>query len=600
MCGIAGVVGKSLDKTTICAMLDTMRRRGPDGSGVYESPLCTLLHTRLAVIDPAGGAQPMSCAWGQDCYTITYNGEIYNLSDVKRELQSAGHQFLTRSDTEVVLHAFIEWNEKCPDHLNGIFAFAVWSERERRLYLCRDRFGVKPLFYSQINEDLVFASEIKTILAYPGAKRTVGKEGISQLILLGPGKIPGRTLYDGIYELLPGNFAWYEEGRFRTRPYWRLLDRPYMDSFDETVEKVRYLVVDSVKRQMVSDVPLGTFLSGGLDSSVITALCASYQKNILDTFSVDYYNNNLYFKADKFQPTQDAEYIDIMKEFASSNHHTTTLRPEGLLEVLEESTIARDAPGMADVDFSLFAFCKEVRNHVKVALSGECADELFGGYPWFRDADVRNTAGFPWSQNLTYRKAFLNDAWRVDEGFVHDLYSSTVAGCDVCSGTDDIDRRTKEMMVLNIYWFMQTLLERKDRMSMYHGLEVRVPFCDHRLAEYLYTVPWKLKDHAGREKGLLRTAMQGVLPDAVLWRKKSPYPKTHDPKYCEAVENMMKRVLERNDAPLFQIVKRDKVKELLDNEQPWPWYGQLMTRPQTIAYFLQIDFWLQHYHISLV
>ena len=599
MCGIAGVIGGNLDKNTAEAMLATMDRRGPDGRGRYESEDCSLLHTRLAIIDPVGGKQPMVLSWGRDTLIITYNGELYNTDDVRSQLKLEGHAFMTRSDTEVVLRAFAQWGEACLQRLNGIFAFGVWSEREKCLFLARDRMGVKPLFYSQNLGSFVFASEIKTLLAHPQIHPRVTEEGISQLILLGPGRIPGYTAFADIRELLPGECAWYRDGKLDKKKYWRLLDRPHCDSFEKTAEKVRYLVMDAITRQMVSDVPIGTFLSGGLDSSIISAVCASHLDEPLQTFSVGYRNNDLYFKAGKFQPDQDDGYIETMRRHIGSQHRVTVLTPEELVGELEAATQARDLPGMADVDFSMLAFCRDVKMNVKVALSGECADEIFGGYPWFRDKEIRDRAGFPWSQNTLYRKSFLNGAWQVREELVADLYRDTVNSCDILPDTNDVDRRTKEMAVLNMYWFMQTLLDRKDRMSMYNGLEVRVPFCDHRIAEYLYAVPWAFKDHKGREKGLLRNAVEGLLPECVLWRKKSPYPKTHDPRYTELVHKAMAVLLSKPDARLWEVVDKAKVRQLLTEDHPWPWYGQLMTGPQTVAYFLQMEHWLNRYRAVL-
>lgn len=542
----------------------------------------------------------MALSWGKDTLVITYNGELYNTQQVRSELALKGHVFATRSDTEVVLRAFAQWGEDCLQRLNGIFAFGIWSELDKRLFLARDRMGVKPLFYYAKAGLFAFASEIKTLLAHPDIQPRVGLNGVSQLILLGPGRIPGCSLFEDIMELLPGECAWFGEGNLVRKRYWRLVDRPFEDTFDNAVEKVRYLVTDAITGQMVSDVPIGTFLSGGLDSSVISAVCAFGMDEPLQTFSVSYQNNNLYFKPGKFQPEQDEAYIDQMHQHIRSLHRNTVLTPEQLMEHLEAATDARDSPGMADVDFSLLAFCKDIKEHVKVALSGECADEIFGGYPWFRDKEIRDQAGFPWSQNTNYRKSMLNGAWQVREALVNDLYSDTVNSCDILPGTDAVDRRTKEMAVLNMYWFMQTLLERKDRMSMYNGLEVRVPFCDHRIAEYLYTVPWAFKDHKGREKGLLRAAMEGLLPENVLWRKKSPYPKTHDPHYTQLVSKAMELLLEKTDARLWEIADKDKIGKLLSAEQTWPWYGQLMTGPQTIAYFLQIEYWMNRYNVVLV
>lgn len=601
MCAISGIIGLEAEEKTLRAMLDSMYRRGPDGEGVFQEPGIALLHKRLAIIDPAGGAQPMSLCWGGEDYTLVYNGELYNTQELRRELMQAGHRFQGHSDTEVVLHAFAEYGEGCADRFNGIFAFGVWERNRKRLFLARDRIGVKPLFYMCHKEGLLFASEIKTILCYPDVVARLGKEGAAQLILLGPGRLPGSGILEGIRELEPGCRAFFEEGRLRVTRYWKLQDREHEESFEETAERVRELVEDAICRQMVSDVPIGTFLSGGLDSSIITAICARELRGRgerLKTFSVDYENNDRYFTANKFQPTSDNDFIEIMRSNLDTQHHRTVLTADDLSNALEEATVARDLPGMADVDFSLLAFCKEIRKEVKVALSGECADEIFGGYPWYRDPEVRSRAGFPWAQNTLDRVSLLTPEVDVDgESFVMDAYLQTCRESDILPGASAQEKRMKEMVNLNFRWFMQTLLDRKDRMSMFSALEVRVPFCDYRIAEYLYGVPWEFKDYRGREKGLLREAVKGLLPEQVLNRKKSPYPKTFDPRYETLMEQRLKEVISQ-DAPLWQLVSREKVIALLDKQTQWPWYGQLMRRPQTMAYLVQLDFWLRHYKVQ--
>ena len=606
MCAIAGIIGIHCDKDTAARMLSTMTRRGPDGNGTYSDALCTLLHTRLAIIDPAGGAQPMELEWAGETYVITYNGELYNTNEIRKELEKLGHSFTGHSDTEVMLHAYAQWGAASQDKFNGIFAFGVWEKRRKRLFLARDRMGVKPLFYMPHGGGLLFASEIKTILSYPTVKAEINGEGAAEILLLGPGRSPGCGVFRGIYEIEPGCCAYYEDHKLHIQQYWSLRDREHTDTFEQTTEKVRALVCDAIQRQMVSDVPIGTFLSGGLDSSLISAICAgemTHRGERLQTFSVDYVDNEKYFQPGKFQPNADGGFIRIMEDALKTDHHWSVLSPDMLIEALEDATRARDLPGMADVDFSLLAFCKQIREHVKVALSGECADEIFGGYPWYRDPDVRALAGFPWAQNTKHRASFLNREITGDidpEEYVADKYQTTVHQTDVLPGTSAQERRMKEMVNLNHRWFMQTLLDRKDRMSMFHGLEVRVPFCDYRIAEYLYGVPWEYKDHNGCEKGLLRTAMTGILPEKVLWRKKSPYPKTYHPRYLNIVSERLRNLLEQKDAPILQIVRREALEALLEAEYEWPWYGQLMKVPQTIAYMLQIDFWLKEYHISVV
>ena len=606
MCAIAGILGLPFDSQILDTLLGTMQHRGPDGTGTYMERECCLLHTRLAIIDPAGGAQPMSLCWAGEEYVITYNGELYNTQQLRNALITLGHEFLTHSDTEVVLHAYAQWKEACVDKFNGIFAFGVWEKNKKRLFLARDRMGVKPLFYTQFSGGMLFSSEMKTLLSYPGVPRQLDKEGVAQIILLGPGRLPGSGVFKHVLELMPGCCGYYCRGSWKWWRYWKLRDREHIDSFDETVECVRYLVTDAIQRQMVSDVPIGTFLSGGLDSSLISAVCANVLQETnqtLTTFSVDYENNEKYFVPGKFQPNSDNSYIQLMQQSLQSNHHWTVLTPDDLIAELENATIARDLPGMADVDFSLLAFCRKIRQEVKMALSGECADEIFGGYPWYRDPEVRAFDGFPWAQNTAQRASFLHQdiLTQIDPvSFVNDHYQQALSQCDILPNVQPEEKRMKQMVNLNQNWFMQTLLDRKDRMSMACGLEVRVPFCDYRIAEYLYGVPWKFKDYKNKEKGLLRCAMEGILPDEVLWRKKSPYPKTYDPRYLSCVSERLRNLLERKDAPIFGLIDKGTLTELLNAEFVWPWYGQLMKQPQTIAYMLQINFWLEQYKVTIL
>ncbi len=606
MCAIAGAVGLELTEETCRAMLKTMARRGPDGQGVYQHGPCVLLHTRLAIIDPAGGKQPMEITFGGRTYALVYNGELYNTYELRRDLERAGHEFYTHSDTEVVLRSYIEWGESCLDRFNGIFAFAVWEEEENRLFLARDRMGVKPLFFKRHEGGLLFASEIKTILAYPTVKPELDAQGAAEILLLGPGRTPGCGVFRDMEELEPGDYAYYGNQKLTVRSYFRLRDREHTESFPETADHVRSLVLDAVKRQMVSDVPIGTFLSGGLDSSLISSICAREKARAgerLTTFSVDYVDNDKYFTPGKFQPNSDDHYIHLMERALGRESLFTVETPEDLVGALEDATRARDLPGMADVDFSLLVFCGSIRKEVKVALSGECADEIFGGYPWYRDPEVRAVDGFPWAQNTKRRVHFLHPRYENEldgEAYVRARYLQTLRESDILPTASPEERRMKEMVNLNYRWFMQTLLDRKDRMSMYHGLEVRVPFCDYRIAEYLYGVPWEFKDYQNHEKGLLRQAMTGYLPEEVLWRKKSPYPKTYDPRYLDLVSDRLRALLADPSAPIFGLVRREALEELLTAEYAWPWYGQLMKIPQTIAYMLQIDFWLREYKIILV
>lgn len=615
MCGIAGQIGRDPrviqgQYAAYCAMQRTLARRGPDQRGMYISGRAALIHARLAVVDLENGCQPMQLDWQGESYTLVYNGELYNTPELRALLETRGHVFTGRSDTEVLLHAYAEWGASCVDRFNGIFAFAVWAARAGKLFLARDRCGVKPLFYAQTDDSLIFGSEIKTLLAHPAVPPRVDAQGLAEVLLLGPGRVPGSGVFQNVHELLPGQYALYEadSGRLLLHRYWRLVDHEHPDDFPATVRRVRDLVMDAIQRQLVSDVPVATFLSGGLDSSLISAVADAQfaaRGRTLQTFSVGYKDNKRYFHATKFQPGADAPFIRRMNEFLHAEHHWVTLDTPDLIPALYEAVEARDLPGMADVDASLLAFCQRIKPHATVALSGECADEIFGGYPWYRDPTIREKYGFPWAQSTAYRAGFIRpgvlDGIEPEE-FVDGWYRKTLEETSVRPGLSSLEQRMRQMMNLNFTWFMQTLLDRKDRMSMYSGLEVRVPFCDHRIAEYLYSVPWEFKDYQGKEKGLLREAMEGVLPPEVLWRKKSPYPKTWNPDYLAAVSQELKNVLADPAAPLLGVIRADALETLLASgaDNPVPWYGQLMTTPQTIAWFLQFNHWLQTYKVELV
>ncbi len=606
MCSIAGKINLQQDlrddKGTFLRIQNTLLKRGPDDKGIRTEKHASLIHTRLAVIDIENGKQPMEI----EHYIIVYNGELYNTEELRSQLKGYGVKFTGHSDTEVLLKSYIIWKEKCVEKFNGIFAFAIWDKKEERLFVARDRIGVKPFFYYNRKGDFIFASEIKGILASSAVEPEADINSIAEIILLGPGRTPGQGVFRNIEELPPATCGYFDEKGLKTWKYWQLEDKEHTDNLKTTVEKVRYLVTDSIERQLISDVPVCTFLSGGLDSSIISSVADRYfteKGEKLHTFSLDYKDNDIYFKKSKFQPNSDTSFIKIMSDYLNAENHLVRLDTEELASALYDAVDARDLPGMVDVDSSLLLFCKEIKKQGTVALSGECADEIFGGYPWYRDKTVREIDGFPWAQSTAYRYNFLRPefAEKIDPtDFVYSRYRKTVDNADTTKTKSALNRRMKEMMKLNLDWFMQTLLDRKDRMSMYNGLEVRVPFCDYRIAEYLYNVPWEYKDYNHYEKGLLRKAMEDYLPDEILWRKKSPYPKTHNPSYLKKVSEMLTEIINDPTSPLLQIVKKKELQKLLTENLSQPWYGQLMTTPQTIAYFVQFDYWLRKYKVKIL
>lgn len=612
MCGIAGWVDFKKDISNnsriLDAMSETLERRGPDDAGTYISRNAVLLHRRLAVVDIENGKQPMYKSYAKNEYITVYNGELYNTEDIRAELSELGYKFTGHSDTEVLLTAYIEWKEKCVDKLNGIFAFAVFDKKKQSLFAARDRAGVKPFFFHKYDGGLIFGSEIKTLLAHPDVKPRVNRLGLGEIFLIGPGRTPGASAFEEINELKPGECLTFDKNGFKIKKYWALKAAEHTDSFEETAEKIRLLLKDSIKRQLVSDVPLCCFLSGGLDSSIISATAAEKYREegeVLTTYSVDYTDNAKYFKANSFQPNSDDYYIDIMKDAIGSRHRKVILDNDDVASALYDATLARDLPGMADVDSSLLLFCREVKKTHTVAVSGECADEIFGGYPWYLNPDVLFADDFPWSGNTNLKaKLISKELLNFDPvDYVYGRYLDTIKAAPKTGEESLIDSRIKEVTMLNLNWFMQTLLDRKDRMSMYSGLEVRVPFCDHRIIEYAYNIPWEIKAYKGREKGLLRKAFEELLPDEIIKRKKSPYPKSHHPRYIERVRQNVKELLNTPSAPIWEIANKETVKNLLETEAAEytrPWYGQLMNFPQIMAYIYAINVWLDKYGVDIV
>ncbi|MFC5700553.1 asparagine synthase (glutamine-hydrolyzing) [Cohnella faecalis] len=617
MCGITGWIDWQEDLTkradTIEKMTDTLELRGPDASGTWLSKHCAFGHRRLSVIDPANGAQPMirpvKQAEDQDC-VVVYNGELYNAPELRKELEALGYRFRTTCDTEVLLLAYVEWGPACVDKFNGIFAFAIWRTDEEKLFMARDRLGVKPLFYRREEGRLLFGSEPKAILAHPDVSPDIDAEGLAELFVIGPARTPGHGVWLGLSELKPGHCLVYDRNGMKMTTYWKLESRDHEDDLETTAEKVGELLRDTVERQLVSDVPVGTLLSGGLDSSALTALAVRYYdktgQDQVHTFSVDYVDNDKHFKAHDFQPNADAPWIERMSGYLATVHHPVQFDTPELVDALQAATLAKDTPGMADIDASLYLFSREIKKKATVAISGEAADEIFGGYPWFHREEALQAETFPWSLAVGLRASLLSPELREKlrpQEYLSDKYAEAIGEVPHLPGEDQVQRRMRRMSYLNVTRFMPTLLDRKDRMSMAAGLEVRVPFCDHRLVEYVFNIPWEMKTAGNREKGILRQSLEGVLPHDVLYRKKSPYPKTHNPHYFQSVRSRLLDRLEDPSCPLHPLINVDRIRELAlasDAGSHLPWFGQLMSGPQLFAYLLQMDFWLRHYRVNIV
>ena len=611
MCGIAGFFqqGQSLQEhkeywnPILVQMGTSLSHRGNDDFGTYLSGPVGLSHSRLSIRDLLYGHQPMVRFIREKEYAIAYNGEIYNTKELVQDLQQNGYVLSTTSDTEVILYCFIHYGPDFVTRLNGIFSFAIWDASHASLYLYRDRIGTKPLFYFYNGNSFVFASEQKALFCHPDCSPAFDRLGLQELLSIGPARSEGCGVFKDVCEVRPGHYLTVSKNGIFEQLYWDLTAQEHTDSYVDTVEHVSFLVRDSITRQLVSDVPVCTFLSGGIDSSIVTAV--AYQKlqergETLHTFSFDFAENDKYFTSNDFQPERDLPYVNRMLEQYPTKHTYLECTMEQLYHSLFDAVKAKDLPGMTDVDASLLYFCSCVKKENKVALTGECADEIFGGYPWFYRQELFETDGFPWSSDLSPRTLLLKEEWmkRLElSEFSHHKYEQSLAKAPKLSGESPVDARRRSIFYLCIKWFMTTLLERMDRMSMYSGLEARVPFADPRILDYVFNVPWEMKYQNGTEKALLREATKNLLPKALLHRKKSPYPKTYHPGYEQMLIKKFYEILETPSSPILPLLDLDKTLLYLRSPKSYskPWFGQLMAGPQLLAYYIQLNFWMESY-----
>ena len=618
MCGIAGVVdwtGRLTDEQAILsAMTATKRCRGPDDSGLWSSRHAALGHRRLAVIDIEGGAQPMiaskTCMAPGEGFqdqepppvVLVYSGEVYNFGQLRTELRAYGHSFRTRSDTEVVLRSYLEWGSGCVTRFNGMFAFAIWDAGSEALLLARDRLGIKPLYYQLHPSGLVFGSEPKALLASGVAKAEVNADGLRDLFGLWPFKPPGSAIYRGMRELLPGHILRVRREGVRLERYWRLEIRPHTDDLDTTAATVRDLLDEAVAGQLAADVPLCALLSGGLDSSAVTALAVrrmGHPQGKLTTFAVDLDGSGTSFQPTVDQPSRDAPFARLMAGHVGTMHTEIAVDTPDLLTAEVTAVRARDLPTMGDLDSSLHLLFAALREHTTVALSGESADEIFGGYPWFALEAHRPSDTFPWLRAGRSVGPFLAPDLRERlrlQDYVRDRYADAVHEIPVLAGEDPVDRRVRQVCHLHLTHFLGALLDRKDRMSMAVGLEVRVPYCDHRLVQYVWNVPWRIKRAGGMEKGLLRCAVADLLPGEIRTRTKSRFPSVHDPAYAGAIRRRLRESLADPTSPLAPLLHTANVRCLTEQEFPAPMRPMANT---AIAFLLSVGTWLREYKITI-
>ena len=606
MCGITGWIDWTRDLTKETHVLQAMNarlaERGPDAEGYYLSEHAALGHRRLVVVDPVGGGQPMVKKRGQELYVLTYNGELYNTQEIRDELMAKGYTLTSYSDTEVLLTAYIQWGPACLDRLNGIFAFAVWDESRQALFMARDRMGVKPLFYIQVGASFLFGSQIKALLANPLVPHEIDMEGLAEVFCIGPARTPGLGVFRNVKELRAGHCLEHTRSGTTVRQYWKLENRPHVDDLTTTAQTVGCLLQDTVQRQLVSDVPVCTLLSGGLDSSAITAIASDHYRQRgeqLHTWSIDYEGNDRFFRVNEYQPNSDAPWVERVSKYLGTVHHRVVVETKHVADALVDAVRASDLPGMADIDSSLNLFCREVKKSATVALSGESADEVFGGYPWFRNPEATSSGTFPWARKIPERSQLLAKDIRNEmepAKYVERRYREALDEVPRLRGETSEQEKRRELFHLNFTRFMPTLLDRKDRMSMASGLEVRVPFCDHRLVEYVWNIPWEMKFCDQIEKGILRRAVASLLPQDVLARKKSPYPKTHNPAYMDAVKKRFREIYYDRSSPLPRLLDSSRVTEVLESDAAVfgpSWFGQLMGNAQLFAYLIQVDTWMR-------
>jgi len=608
MCGITGWAdfSRSLigQRPTVDAMTATMACRGPDAAGVWCSERALIGHRRLAVVDLPGGVQPMSDAG----VVLTFSGEIYNFRELRRELEGYGHAFRTRSDTEVLLRSWLQWGEDCLPRLNGMFAFAVWDSGREELFLARDRMGIKPLCYAPLTDGgVLFGSEPKAVLAHPGFRAELDADGIAELFAPAGTRTPGHGVYRGLHEVRPGCLVRASRAGLTSRPYWQLTAQPHTDDLDTTVGHVRELLTDIVDRQLIADVPLCTLLSGGLDSSTLTALAArSLERDgrgKLATFSVDFPASQDGFQPDLFRPSHDEPFAQQVAAHSGTLHETIMLNAAELTEAAHVPRRAHDLPVFGDMYTSMYLLFRGLRERSTVALSGESADEVFGGYPWYHRPEMLARPDFPWVGGswAPVLRPEVDAAARLDERAAQ-RYADAQAEVPRVPGEEGAEERLREVLYHGLTRWLPMLLDRKDRLSMAVGLEVRVPFCDHRLVEYVFNVPWALK-LAGLpgEKGLLRRAADGLLPREVLDRRKSIYPASADPEYARAVQAQMADLLSRPGEPLFGLVGHSKLAERFRADPTLPGLMGIQPSPWApAAYLLDVNGWLADYRVALV
>lgn len=595
---------KYLWKALARRMAARVAHRGPDDAGTVVSDHCALGHARLAVIDPAKGVQPFSILREGHRFTIAYNGEIYNAPSLRRELAEIGYRFETHCDTEVVLTAYLHYGPACVTHFIGMFAFVVDDPLRRQTVLCRDPLGVKPLFYSFSNGRLVFGSEIKALFEYPGINPVIDRTGLCEVLGLGPVRTPGFGVFAGIHELLPGNLAVFNGDGFRQQPYFSLQAVPHIENYEDTVARVRTLLLDTVHQQLAADAPLCVLLPGCEDAGTAAAIAAQSQQA---------QGRELIAYSLQFPPeatgTATPSFVEGEAKAHSGplgpNQHPVPCSAPSLLSALYDGVIAKDLPGKTWQDGALLYFCRKLKAHHTVAFCGAGADALFGGYSWFHKPGSLSAGTFPWSPALRLRNRLLKPALREAlalDRYVSQRFTESLSLVPVLQDESDEEHHMRTLSFLSIQQVAAATWDSLDRCGMASGVEIRTPYANHHLAQYVFNVPWDFKAPHGIPKGLLHDAASGFLLQNVHPRPGATAPPSVvPPGYDALLQSRLLPILRDSAQPLYKIFSKAAVTDLFAGrlENTPPGLGQPMPDPALLADLLQLNFWLQHYNIYL-
>ncbi|WP_027345793.1 asparagine synthase (glutamine-hydrolyzing) [Hamadaea tsunoensis] len=597
MCGIAGLVtqwqGPTRNRIAVTAMIKTLEHRGPDAADVWADNGAALGHTRLAIVDLAGGTQPMTVDRGDGSLVLSFSGEIYNHDELRRQLRAAGHTFRSRSDTEVILHAHQQWGAQAPTHLRGIFAYALWDTSTNTLLLVRDRLGVKPLYFALLGGELIFGSEHKALLAHPMLPAEIDDDGLTELLAMVPMTTPGHGILRQIHEVPPATIVRYNRQGLSRTVYWQLTSHRHEHSRATTISRVRELLAAAVDEQIKADVPVGSLLSGGVDSSAVAALAAQYLGGE-QLWTYDLMHAEPARAASSFHNSDDHPAALLAAEHIKSEHRTITASTADLLAAHAATRQAMDLPSLTPINASLLHLFIGISRDRRVVLSGEGADELFGGYRWHDlDAGDHQPGRFPWHSTYEPLTALLNrDTLRALRPSRHIATRRRAAleQMPLPAGEIGRDRRQRETDWLTVVFYLPFLLRRKDRLSMRAGVEARVPFLDHRLVEYAWNIPADMRPSRRMEKGVLREAVADLLPTQVAWRRKSGYPASVTTGYRDALWQQLRDVLATPRSPILHLINPRNVAAMLDRHA-----GELhsWTPLQHVAYLLELNYFLR-------